>query len=260
MHEMLSCQTSEPACLHRGLCRSSCPVHNARLERGAGGQFPQQAATSARRRACLPARWASSTLFSMAMCRALQAGDGHGIDQGAEAIPSYDVEVVKDAPKSAVDQVRLRRLELTSHCLVIIPSLPSLAHAVKRYSYFRFCLLLSLSASAPVCIVAAGCRAHLAPHPAPRCPPCSAAQWATGSGLHHSTPYLARITCVKELHARASDRSCVHVEVDVSGSDITYEAGGVGGWGWGGGVREGGMCEGQTWPLTQVSSRWVVRC
>jgi hypothetical protein len=39
------------------------------------------------------------------------------------------------------------------------------------------------------------------------------------------SPFLARITAVKELHGRGSDRSCVHVEVDVSGSDIAYEAG-----------------------------------
>ncbi len=34
----------------------------------------------------------------------LQDGDGHGIDQGAAAIPAYEVELIKDAPKSAVDQ------------------------------------------------------------------------------------------------------------------------------------------------------------
>ncbi|GAB4821850.1 hypothetical protein N2152v2_008896 [Parachlorella kessleri] len=56
-------------------------------------------------------------------------------------------------------------------------------------------------------------------------PQSSVDQWVTGGGLHHSSPFLARITAVKELHGRGSDRSCVHVEVDVSGSDIAYEAG-----------------------------------
>jgi NADPH-ferrihemoprotein reductase len=48
---------------------------------------------------------------------------------------------------------------------------------------------------------------------------------ATGSGLNAHTPYLATISVVKELHTKSSDRSCVHVEVDIKGSGIIYEAG-----------------------------------
>ena len=36
---------------------------------------------------------------------------------------------------------------------------------------------------------------------------------------------MARINCVRELHGKGSDRACVHVEVDVSGSKIKYEHG-----------------------------------
>jgi len=46
-----------------------------------------------------------------------------------------------------------------------------------------------------------------------------------GNGLTTSTPHLATITLVKELHTPLSDRSCVHVEVDISNCSATYEAG-----------------------------------
>mmetsp|Transcript_6849 Transcript_6849/g.13626 ORF Transcript_6849/g.13626 Transcript_6849/m.13626 type:complete len:656 (+) Transcript_6849:68-2035(+) len=46
-----------------------------------------------------------------------------------------------------------------------------------------------------------------------------------GRGDNVHSPYLAEVTCVKELHGDASDRSCVHVEVDISGSQTGYEAG-----------------------------------
>ena len=46
---------------------------------------------------------------------------------------------------------------------------------------------------------------------------------STGLDAHH--PFMARINCVRELHGKGSDRSCVHVEVDVSGSKISYEHG-----------------------------------
>ncbi|KAG7669862.1 hypothetical protein Ndes2437B_g06058 [Nannochloris sp. 'desiccata'] len=46
-----------------------------------------------------------------------------------------------------------------------------------------------------------------------------------GNGLTTSSPHLATITLVKELHTSLSDRSCVHVEVDISNSSATYEAG-----------------------------------
>jgi NADPH-ferrihemoprotein reductase len=46
-----------------------------------------------------------------------------------------------------------------------------------------------------------------------------------GNGLNTSSPHLATITLVKELHTSLSDRSCVHVEVDISNCAATYEAG-----------------------------------
>ncbi|GLI60603.1 hypothetical protein VaNZ11_002776 [Volvox africanus] len=47
----------------------------------------------------------------------------------------------------------------------------------------------------------------------------------SGSGKDVHSPFWAKITTVRELHTSQSGRSCVHVEVDVSGSGITYEAG-----------------------------------
>lgn len=46
-----------------------------------------------------------------------------------------------------------------------------------------------------------------------------------GNGTGHNSPFLARIGAVRELHTPQSDRSCVHIELDVNGSDIVYEAG-----------------------------------
>ncbi len=48
-----------------------------------------------------------------------------------------------------------------------------------------------------------------------------------GSGLSSHSPYLATVSAVRELHA-GGDRSCVHVELDISGCQATYEAGGLG--------------------------------
>jgi NADPH-ferrihemoprotein reductase len=48
---------------------------------------------------------------------------------------------------------------------------------------------------------------------------------AHGTGTHKDSPFLARVAVARELHTPLSDRSCVHVELDVSGSDIAYEAG-----------------------------------
>ncbi|PNH07830.1 NADPH--cytochrome P450 reductase 1 [Tetrabaena socialis] len=47
----------------------------------------------------------------------------------------------------------------------------------------------------------------------------------SGSGKDVHSPFWARITTVRELHTSQSDRSCVHAELDVSGSGISYEAG-----------------------------------
>ena len=49
--------------------------------------------------------------------------------------------------------------------------------------------------------------------------PCS------GSGMNKDSPFLARVAVARELHGPSSERSCVHVELDVSGSGITYETG-----------------------------------
>lgn len=38
-----------------------------------------------------------------------------------------------------------------------------------------------------------------------------------GDGTSASHPYWAKLATVRELHASASDRSCVHVEIDISG-------------------------------------------
>lgn len=46
-----------------------------------------------------------------------------------------------------------------------------------------------------------------------------------GSGLDSHSPFWARVTDVHELHTEQSDRSCVHAELDISGSRIQYEAG-----------------------------------
>ena len=46
-----------------------------------------------------------------------------------------------------------------------------------------------------------------------------------GSGSHVHSPHIATVTCARELHTKESDRSCVHVEVDISGCEATYQAG-----------------------------------
>ncbi len=48
---------------------------------------------------------------------------------------------------------------------------------------------------------------------------------AVGDGMAAGAPFGARVAVVRELHGPASSRSCLHVELDVSGSAITYEAG-----------------------------------
>jgi NADPH-ferrihemoprotein reductase len=47
----------------------------------------------------------------------------------------------------------------------------------------------------------------------------------TGTGKDHHSPHWATITGARELHSTLSDRSCVHVEVDISGAGIHYEHG-----------------------------------
>lgn len=53
----------------------------------------------------------------------------------------------------------------------------------------------------------------------------SAAPFALGSGIEAHHPFMARVALVRELHGPESERSCVHVEIEVSGSEITYAHG-----------------------------------
>lgn len=54
----------------------------------------------------------------------------------------------------------------------------------------------------------------------------AAAPFPGGSGHNAHDPYWATVTEVRELHMPASDRSCVHVELDISGnSQLTYLTG-----------------------------------
>ncbi|WIA17179.1 hypothetical protein OEZ85_014062 [Tetradesmus obliquus] len=54
----------------------------------------------------------------------------------------------------------------------------------------------------------------------------AASPFPDGSGSSAHDPYWAVISEVQELHTAASDRSCVHVEIDISGkSQLKYETG-----------------------------------
>lgn len=44
----------------------------------------------------------------------------------------------------------------------------------------------------------------------------TAAPYPDGSGQSAHDPYWATVTEVRELHTAASERSCVHVEIDIS--------------------------------------------
>ena len=48
---------------------------------------------------------------------------------------------------------------------------------------------------------------------------------SNNSGSNASNPYNARISVLRELHTKKSDRSCLHVEIDIQGSEVRYEAG-----------------------------------
>ena len=39
-----------------------------------------------------------------------------------------------------------------------------------------------------------------------------------GTGLNAGSPFMARVLDARDLHAPESDRSCLHVELDITGS------------------------------------------
>lgn len=48
---------------------------------------------------------------------------------------------------------------------------------------------------------------------------------SNNSGNSANNPYNARTTVIRELHTKKSDRSCLHVELNIRDSEVTYEAG-----------------------------------
>ena len=55
---------------------------------------------------------------------------------------------------------------------------------------------------------------------------CAAMSKQPSSGItSQSSPYAASITLAKELHSSNSERSCVHIEFDISGTGISYQHG-----------------------------------
>lgn len=43
-----------------------------------------------------------------------------------------------------------------------------------------------------------------------------------GTGLEAHHPLTAKVSVVRELYSPAAERSCVHVEIDIAGSQLTY--------------------------------------
>ena len=46
---------------------------------------------------------------------------------------------------------------------------------------------------------------------------------AGGDGSDAQHPFVAKVSCVRELHGPESDRSCVHVELDLTGCKVSRE-------------------------------------
>ena len=82
-------------------------------------------------------------------------------------------------------------------------------------------------------VLEAGCTKDITPDLVPSysieevldAPKSSVNALVNGSGVGVHSPYLATVSAVRELHGKESDRSCVHVEVDISGSKASYIAG-----------------------------------
>lgn len=74
---------------------------------------------------------------------------------------------------------------------------------------------------------------------------------ASGDGTAATAPYGARVAVVRELHNPASERSCLHVELDVSGSGMSYEAGDH--------VRTAALCRRFSYCVVAVVAPWRLK-
>ena len=45
-----------------------------------------------------------------------------------------------------------------------------------------------------------------------------------GTGLNAGSPFTARVLDARELHGPTSDRSCLHVELDITGSQVHHQS------------------------------------
>jgi hypothetical protein len=78
--------------------------------------------------------------------------------------------------------------------------------AQKTFRHIKVCLPLAAAA-----VLSAGSKA--------------ASPFPDGSGSSAHDPYWAVISEVRELHTAASDRSCVHIEIDISSKRCVLQRG-----------------------------------